>query len=177
LARRPGFFARLADQLGLLPRVVPRVVIAIGLILAWNAPWVALPVYDTVWVLLVAYFALYQSDAVRFADSGMRGIGQNLEHAAAVLGAGRWRVFAGIVLPLLRPALLAAWVTTFVVCMRDLVASVFLLPPGVQTVGSFIFSQFEQGNMARAMAMASCATLLSSVVLFVLQRRRASRGA
>ncbi|EIP96930.1 ABC-type Fe3+ transport system, permease component [Opitutaceae bacterium TAV1] len=177
MSRHPGFFARLADQLSLLPRIVPRIVIAVGMILAWNAPWVVLPVYNTIWILLVAYFALYQSDAVRFADTGMRGIGQNLEHAAAILGAPRWRILAGIVLPLLRPALLAAWITTFVVCMRDLVASILLLPPGVQTVGSFIFTQFEQGNMARAMAMATCATLLSSAVLFVLQRRTASRDA
>ncbi len=56
--------------------------------------------------------------------------------------------------------------------MRDLVASVMLLPPGMQTAGSYIFTQFEQGDMARAMAMAVCVVAMGGVVLFCLPRGR-----
>lgn len=170
-ARNPGWVARVADQLSVLPRVVPSIAVSVALILAWNAPWVALPVYNTVWILLLAYLALYQGDAARLADTGMRGVGINLEHAAEVLGASRGRVWREIVLPLLRPALLAGWALTFVACMRDLVASVMLLPPGTQTVGSYIFTQFEQGDMARAMAMAICAVAAGTITLLCLPRK------
>jgi iron(III) transport system permease protein len=128
-------------------------------------------VYNTAWILLLAYLALYQGDAARLADTGMRTVGVNLEQAAEVLGASRGRVWREIVLPLLRPALLAGWALTFVACMRDLVASVMLLPPGTQTVGSYIFTQFEQGDMARAMAMAVCALVACAVTLVCLPRR------
>ena len=171
-ARHPGWVARLADQLGVLPRVVPGIAVAVALILAWNAPWVALPVYNTAWVLLLAYLALYQSDAARLADTGMRSVGTNLEQAAELLGASRGRVWRDVVLPLLRPALLAGWALTFVACVRDLVASVMLLPPGRQTVGSYIFNQFEQGDMARAMAMAVCAVGLGVATLACLPTGR-----
>lgn len=176
IRRNPGWLSRMTDYLSLLPRIVPRIVVAVAMILAWNAPWVVLPIYNTLWLLLLAYFALYQSDAVRLADTGMRSVGVNLEHAALVLGASRWRTLREVVFPLLRPALLIAWITTFVVCMRDLVASILLLPPGTQTVGSYIFTQFEQGDMGRAMAMATCTLLLSSAVLLVVQRPRAKKN-
>ena len=171
-ARRPGWLASITGQLGVWPRVVPGIALAVGLILAWNAPWVALPIYNTAWLLLLAYLALYQADAARLADTGMRVIGPNLEQAAELLGASRARVWREIVLPLLRPALLAGWALTFVACVRDLVASVMLLPPGAHTVGSYIFTQFEQGEMARAMAMAVCAVGLGAGVLACLPTER-----
>jgi len=172
LARHRGALASFVDGLGVLPRVIPRIVTAVALIMAWNAPWVLLDIYNTLWILLLAYFALYQSDALRFGDSGMRQIGLNLEHAATCLGASKWQTLRRVVMPLLGPSLFAAWMTTFVVCMRDWVASIILLPPGVQTVGSFIFNQFDQGRITSAMAMAACTVLLSSAVLIGLQLRR-----
>ncbi len=175
LARYKGRLAGIVDSMSLMPRVIPRVVTAIAFIMAWNAPWVTLEIYNTLWILLLAYLALYQSDAVRYGDVGMRGIGENLEQAAASLGASRWQTLRSVVFPMLRPALFAAWVTTFVVCMRDWVASIILLPPGVQTVGSFIFNQFDQGDISSAMAMATCTVVLSTIVLVGLQLRR-SRG-
>lgn len=172
LARYKGRLANVVDSMTLMPRVIPRIVIAIAFILAWNAPWVTIQIYNTLWILLLAYLALYQSDAVRYGDVGMRNIGENLEQAAASLGASRLQTLKHIVLPMLRPALFAAWITTFVVCMRDWVASIILLPPGVQTVGSFIFNQFDQGDISAAMAMASCTVVLSTCVLLLLQLRR-----
>ncbi len=172
IRRSPGWAAHLLDSIGLLPRMIPRIVIAIAFILAWNAPWITLEIYNTIWLLALAYFALYQSDGLRYADSGMRHIGLNLEQAAQVLGASPWAVFRHIVLPLLKPGLIAAWMTTFIVCLRDWVASIILLPPGVQTIGSFIFTQFDQGNIGQAMAMTSCTVVVGTVVLVLLQWKR-----
>lgn len=171
LARHRGKFASTLDGMSLLPRVLPKIVMAVALIMAWNAPWVQVQVYGTIWILLIAYVALYFSDALRYGDTGMRQIAPRLEHAADQLGAKPWRVFWHITLPLLRPALVAAWITTFIVCMRDLVASVILLPPGVETTGSFIFNQFEQGDIAAAMAMATVTIGLSTVILLLLRVR------
>lgn len=170
--RAPGRLAALLDSLGLLPRMIPRIVTAIAFILAWNAPWVTLEIYNSIWLLALAYFALYQSDALRFADTGMRQIGPNLEQAAALFGAGPVRILRSVILPLLAPGLFAAWMTTFVVCMRDWVASIILLPPGVQTIGSFIFNQFDQGNISQAMAMTTATVVLGSVVLVAMQSRK-----
>jgi iron(III) transport system permease protein len=176
LARGHGALARTLEVLAMLPRVLPKMAMAVAIILAWNAPWIRVPVYGTVWILLIAYVALYLSDALRYADAGMRQVPARLEHAAESLGASRMRSFLSITLPLLRPSLAAAWVVTFLVCMRDLVASVLLLPAGAETAGSFIFSQFEQGEVGAAMAMATVVTLTSVAVLLTLRLRGSGGG-
>ncbi len=170
--RSPGRAGRFADTISLLPRVVPNIVVAIAFILAWNAPWVLFEIYNTVWILFLAYVALYQSDALRYGSAGMSQVGRNLEDAAASLGASRLRIIVSVVLPLLRPSLFVAWVLTFVVCMRDWVASVILLPPGVETVGSYLFNEFDQGNLSNAMVMATLTVLLSSGILLLLQWKK-----
>lgn len=169
IARHGGAASRWLDRVSVLPKVLPKMVMAVALILAWNAPWLPVDVYGTVWMLLVAYVVLYMSDALRFADAGMRAVPANLERAAELSGATRLGAFVRITLPLLRRSLLAGWITTFVVCMRDLVASVLLLPPGTETVGSFIFNQFEQGRAEEAMAMASLATIIGGMVLVAVR--------
>ena len=168
LARHRGRLVALLDQLAVLPRIVPNLVVAVAMILAWNVPWNPLPIYGTVGILLLAYVALYQATALRFADAAMHQITPKLEQAAACLGIPRWRILWGIVLPMMRPNLFVAWITILIMCLRDWVASIMLLPPGVQTVGSFIFNQFEQGDFAQAMAMTVCTVVLSTVLLVVI---------
>lgn len=167
LARHRGRLVALLDQIAVLPRVVPNLVVAVAMILAWNVPWNPLPIYGTVGILLVAYVALYQATALRFADAAMQQVTPKLEQAAACLGVSRWRTLWGVVFPMLRPSLFVAWITILIMCLRDWVASIMLLPPGVQTVGSFIFNQFEQGDFAQAMAMTVCTVVLSTVLLVV----------
>ncbi len=167
-----GMVRHLVDGLATLPRVVPKIVIAVGLILAWNAPWVGIDIYNTIWMLLLAYVVIYITDALNYANAGLKTLNRNLERAAEVAGARPGRVVWSVVLPHLRPALLAAWITTFIVCMRELVASILLLPPGVDTSATFIFNQFEQGDVAEAMAMATVTIGLSTVVLIAFQQSR-----
>lgn len=169
-ARSSGWLKHLLEGLAMLPRVIPKIVVAVAFILAWNAPWWPFDIYNTVWILLLAYVAIYITDALNYSHAQLSTMGENLERAAEVAGANRWQVFRFIVLPQLKPALIAAWVTTFIVCMRELVASLLLLPPGVDTSSTFIFNQFEQGDIASAMAMASITIGLSTVVLLLVQR-------
>jgi iron(III) transport system permease protein len=171
LSRFRGRLVSFLDQLSVLPRVVPNLVVAVAMILAWNVPWVPFPVYGTLGILLLAYVALYQATALRFADAAMQQIPSRLEQAAACLGTPSWRVLLGVVLPMLRPSLFVAWITIVIMCLRDWVASIMLLPPGIQTVGSFIFNQFEQGDFAQAMAMTFCTVVLSTLLLVAANLR------
>jgi len=176
-ARAHGAVRTVIDTLAVLPRVLPKIVMAVGLILAWNAPWIRLDIYGTIWMLLLAYVAIYITDALNFGAAAMARTNRSLETAAEQLGAGRSRVFFEIVLPHLAPALGASWLTTFIVCMRELVASLLLLPPGMDTTATFVFNQFEQGDIAAAMAMATVTIGLTTFVLLLfqtLQQRKTS---
>ncbi|MCK9588779.1 MAG: iron ABC transporter permease [Terrimicrobiaceae bacterium] len=165
LTRYKGRGVSLLDHLSMLPRVLPHLVIAVAFILAWNASWLPFRIYGTLGILVLAYVAIYQAVGLRFADAGMRQLAPRLEHAAACLGASRLSILIRVVFPILFPSLFVAWISIFVMCLRDWAASIMLLPPGAQTVGSFIFSQFEQGDFAQAMAMSVCTVVLSSIFL------------
>jgi len=171
LTRYQGRGVSALDHLSMLPRVLPNLVIAVGFILAWNASWLPVRIYGTLAILFLAYVAIYQAVALRFADAGMRQLALRLEQAAACLGTPRWSILRRIVFPMLFPSLFVAWISIFVMCLRDWVASIMLLPPGAQTVGSFIFSQFEQGDFAQAMAMSVCTVTLSTVLLVAANLR------
>jgi iron(III) transport system permease protein len=174
--RTTGWLQSALEGLVTLPRVIPKIVMAVALILAWNAPWVPIDIYNTAAMLLMAYVVVYITDALNYSNATLRGMSENLESAAGLLGAGRLTIFVRIVLPRLRPALLAAWLTTFVVCMRELVASLMLLPPGMDTTATYIFNQFEQGDVSLAMAMATVTIVISTVVLALFMVRRAGVG-
>lgn len=169
--RSTGWLQRVVDGLATLPRVIPKIVMAVALILAWNAPWIPINLYNTVWMLLLAYVIIYITDVLNYANTTLRTMSINLENAAAMFNAGRFTIFTRVVLPRLRPALLAAWLTTFIVCMRELVASILLLPPGTDTTATFIFNQFEQGDITTAMAMATLTIILTTCVLVAFQIR------
>lgn len=165
----------MVDALSLMPAALPGVVVGVGLILLWNQPFWPRSPYNTLWMLLLSYCCLLMPWPVRYVGSALRQLGPNLEPAARVHGASPLQALRLIVLPLVFPALLAAMLMVFAVASRELVTSLLLSPAGTQTVGVFIWRQFEQGSVGQGMAMASL-TLLTGLVLMLtalalMQRR------
>jgi len=106
-------------------------------------------------------------------------IGDSLEAAARVHGAGAVTALTRILIPLLAPSLFAAMLLVFAVASRELVASLLLAPTGVQTVALFIWRQFEQGSVGQGMAMsvvtiALTTTLMMLATLWLESRQRRS---
>ena len=77
--------------------------------------------------------------------------------------------FRKIILPLIIPGILAGWAMTFTISIRELVASLLVLPPSVETSATFIFAQFEQGEVSIGMAMAVVSVGLTTLCLLLLQ--------
>jgi len=155
------------DALAVLPNTMPGVVVGVGLILAWNqAFWPATP-YNTWGILLLAYCCLLLPYPVRYSHAALMQIGDSLEAAARVHGAGAVTALACILLPLLAPSLGAAMLLVFAVASRELVASLLLAPTGVQTVSLFIWRQFEQGSVGQGMAMSLVTVALTTTLMVV----------
>lgn len=154
------------DALSVMPNTLPGIVVAVGLILAWNQPfWPATP-YNSWLILLLAYCCLLIPYPVRYATAALSQIGDNMEAAARVHGASMSRMLARILLPLMLPSLLASMLLVFAVASRELVASLLLAPTGIQTTSLFIWRQFEQGSVGQGMAM-SVVTILMTTTLMV----------
>jgi iron(III) transport system permease protein len=158
----------LLDLLSLLPNTMPGIVVAVGLILAWNQTWWPIQIYNTGAMLLLAYACLLLPYPVRYASAAFRQMDGNLELAARVCGANFATTFRRILLPTLAPSLLVSMLLVFAIASRELVASLMVAPAGMRTVSTFVFGQFEQGSPGVGMAMSAVAILTTTALLVVL---------
>ncbi|MGZ5844796.1 MAG: ABC transporter permease, partial [Xanthobacteraceae bacterium] len=144
---RYGF---ILDALAFAPIAIPGVIVGAGILVAYLM--LPIPIYNTIWILLVAYVTLYLPYGMRFASSGLAQIHRELEEVAAVSGAGLGQIFARIMLPLLAPVLLAGWIYVFVLAVRELGASIFLVGPGTHVLGTISLTMWEEGGSYGAVA-------------------------
>jgi iron(III) transport system permease protein len=144
---RYGF---ILDALAFAPIAIPGVIVGAGILVAYLM--LPIPIYNTIWILLVAYVTLYLPYGMRFASSGITQIHRELEEVAAVSGAGLGRIFSRIMLPLLAPVLLAGWIYVFVLAVRELGASIFLVGPGTHVLGTISLTMWEEGGSYGAVA-------------------------
>jgi iron(III) transport system permease protein len=140
-ARRHGW---MLDALAFSPIAIPHVIVGAAVLMAYLL--LPFPVYNTIWILLIAYVTLYLPYGMRFASSGITQIHRELEEVAEVSGAGFGQIVRRILLPLMAPFLLAAWIYVFVLAVRELGASVFLTGPGTHVLGTISLTMWEEGG-------------------------------
>ena len=173
-----GRFRAFLDALSITPNALPGVVVAVGIILAWNQPWLPITPYNTPFILLFAYVCILLPQPVRYATASLYQLGDNLESAARVSGSGPLVAFWRIVFPLILPSMITAMILVFAVASRELVASLLVAPVGFQTIAVFIWQQFDQGSIGLGMTMAFCAVMITTFIPLVLIAllRRVSKG-
>ena len=127
-------------------------------------------IYNTIWILLVAYVTLYLPYGMRFASSGIAQIHRELEEVAAVSGASLGQIFGRIMLPLLAPVLLGGWIYVFVLAVRELGASIFLVGPGTHVLGTISLTMWEEGGSYGAVAALGVVQIIPLLVIVMLLR-------
>lgn len=166
----------LLDALTILPNALPGIVVAVGLILAWNQAWLPITPYNTALILLLAYCCILLPQPVRYATAAFYQVGDNLEAAARVFGATPMVAFRRILLPLILPSLMASMLLVFAVATRELVASIIVAPVGLQTISTYIWRQFEQGSVGLGMAMAFLTIVITTLIPLIVLSLLGKRG-
>jgi iron(III) transport system permease protein len=141
------------------------------MILAWLRPIPGLGVrlYNTIWILFIAYLARFLVFGVRTVMAGLAQVHDSLEEAARISGSSGRQAFSDIVLPIIRPAILSGWFLVFIPAMAELTMSVLLYSAGNETLGVVVFGLHEEGKVALSAAAAFVITALL-VVLHLLTR-------
>lgn len=160
---------RSVDLLSLLPNTVPGIVMVVGLILLWNAPWMPVRLYNTYGMVILTYVVLFVPYTVQYVKSAAGQIDGSLVQAGQVFGGRPVYLFRRIMLPLILPGILAGWMMTFTIASRELIGSLLILPPSVQTSATFIFAQFEQGQVSLGMAMAVVSVGFTTLILIIME--------
>lgn len=163
-SRLPG--SGLLDFLAFVPITVPGIVLGMALILLYVA--FPLPIYGTIWVLLIAYLTRYIPYGMRSASGSILQIHSELEEAAGASGASWWQTFWRVTLPLLRPGFVAGWIYIFIVSFREFSTSVLLATGESRVLSILLFTMFEQGQVTvvAAIGILMILTLLAIVATF-----------
>jgi iron(III) transport system permease protein len=154
--------------LALAPVVIPGVVLAVGLFIAYTRPPFLL--YGTLWILFVAYVTKEMPVGYSQADATFRGVHPELEEAGRILGAGRLRVLREITAPLARSGIIATWCFIFIGVIRELSASIILFTPSTKVMSVVIFDLKEEGQFG-AIAVLGIFMLLMTFATVVLMQR------
>ena len=110
--------------LSVAPTVVPAIVLAAGLLIAYSGPPFFL--YGTIWILLLAYLTKELPVGYTQVETTMKGIHIELEEASRILGAHRLSTMKNVTLPLAKGGIVAAWLLMFIGAVRELSASILL---------------------------------------------------
>ncbi|PNQ04552.1 hypothetical protein RJ60_14480 [Mesotoga sp. B105.6.4] len=144
-----------------IPYTIPGTVVAIAMILAWSGRY-GINLYNTFWILLVAYVAHYTAFAIRTTSASLEQIHSSLEEAARISGGSWLKSLRDIVIPLIRPGLVAGWFLIFMPALRELTMSILLWGPKTVTIGVAVFEMQEAGYVQISAAFA---TLLLIIVI------------
>jgi iron(III) transport system permease protein len=163
-SRVPG--AWLLDFLAFVPITVPGIVLGMALILLYVA--MPIPIYGTIWVLLIAYVTRFIPYGMRAASGAILQIHSELEEAAATSGASWWETFKRVTLPLLRPGFAAGWIYICIVSFREFSTSVLLATGESRVLSILLYTMFEQGQVTvvAAIGILMILTLLAIVAVF-----------
>jgi iron(III) transport system permease protein len=157
----------LLDNLASLPMVFPGLVLGLALMIFYLN--VDIGVYGTMWILFIAYITRFMPYGLRFNTTSMLQIHKELEESAAMSGAGWGTTFWRIVLPLLKPGLLAGWIYIMIVSIRELSSSILLYSPGTEVVSIIIWELWENGQYVELSALGVMFILLLFVLVMISQ--------
>ncbi|MBU6424114.1 MAG: iron ABC transporter permease [Chloroflexi bacterium] len=161
----------LLDQLASLPLVLPGIVLGIAvLVLYLRSP---IPVYGTIWILVIAYVTTYLPYGLRYAHPGMLQIHPELEESAELSGAGWLTRFRRVVVPLLLPALFAGWIFVFLISVRELSVAALLYTPRSPVIATTMLDLWTNGNTNQVTAFGTLVALIS--ITFAIATYRVSR--
>ncbi|WP_049579903.1 ABC transporter permease [Streptomyces sp. SBT349] len=147
--RVPG--RSLLDAAAFSPIVVPGLVL--GLAIGFVYLHVRLPIYATLWIILIAYVTRFLPYGMRYASAAMKSVSPELEESAYVSGAGWLTTVRRILLPLTSPGMIAGFVYVMVVSFRELQSTILLYSPGKETVSVLVWEEYQNGGLPQVAAI------------------------
>jgi len=168
--------AALVDFLAFLPVTVPPIVFSVAaLLLALFVLRAVVPLYGTIWLLVIVYAVARLSYGTRMTNTALIQIHHELEEAAQMSGAGTAGVLRAVLLPLLAPTILYAWIWIALLSYRELTLPVVLATGANLPFSMLVWSYVQSSSYGRASAAAliMLTLMVPVLLLYWLAARRA----
>ena len=139
----------LIDAMAWLPWMMPGIVLGVGFLWGFALLPHAIPIYGTIWALLLAYISLGTPLSVRVMSSAFSQLSFDIEECSRVHGASWLQTMWRIVIALSWPSFAVGWVLLFFGIMRELSASVLLYSIGSEVLSVVLLKLWVNGNAER----------------------------
>ena len=158
-----------------LPHAVPNLIFSVAILIValfWMPKFI--PFYNTVYILLAVFVIARISFPTRIYNNALLQIHKEIDEAGYVFGLGPLGVLRRILIPLLAPATLYAWIWMALLSYRELTLAAFLTAKDNQTLPTFILSFVVRGEapIAAALSLMLIAFMAPLVILYFMFGRR-----
>lgn len=160
------------DNMAMLPLVFPGIVMGIAILKMYL--YLPVPVYGTIWILVLAFIARYLPYGIRFSHSALLSLHKELEEGAMASGASWFQMVRHVVVPLIMPALIGGWIYIFLITFKELSIALLLYSPGSQVVAVTIWELWDNGHVGELAAFSLVITfgtvMVGSIFRAIAQR-------
>jgi iron(III) transport system permease protein len=162
------------DTMTFIPIAMPGIVLGVSLI--WVYLTLPIPIYGTIWVLLLAYMTKYIPYGIRAASASMIQINKELEEASLTAGGTWFQTFRKIILPLLMPGFTAGWIYISIIALRELSTSILLYSYNSTVLSIMAFDLWEGGQYTYVCALGVLMVLLLVTMAAIARKLGAKIG-
>lgn len=171
-------------SLSSLGYAIPGTVLAIGILIPltqidlWLNRFIVWLGFDQVGLIFSGTsFALILAFVIRFAalsngsiQAAYKQMPSNLDHASTLLSASKFKTFTHIHLPIIRPALVSAFLLVFIECVKELPASLLLRPFDFETLATYVYQFASDEQLEHAASGALLIIIVSLIPILLLNR-------
>lgn len=150
------------DFIAMTPLAIPSIVMGMGLLWTWLL--IPIPIYGTIWVLVVACIAVFFPQGYQGVSASILQIGNDLEDSAVLLGANRMRAVRTVTVPLMRVGITSTFLLFLMMSMRELSAVIFLFTSDTRILSIMVFENFENGQIQTAAAVSVYYCIVIAVI-------------
>ena len=155
----------LIDAMAWLPWMMPGIILGVGFLWGFALLPHAIPIYGTLWALLLAYISLGTPISVRIMSGAYAQLSYDLEECSRVHGASWLQTLWRIMIALAWPSFAVGWVLVFFGIMRELSASVLLYSVGSEVLSVVLLKLWANGSAEQV----SVVGLLMMVMVIVFR--------
>ena len=167
--RRSGATGRL-DLFVMMAIAVPSIVSALGFLYFGLAVYRVIPLYTTVWLMVLAMSTRYLTWANRTVSSTLTQVHPEIEEACATSGVRPGPTFVSVLLPTINRALWYSWFWLALLSMRELTIPIMLARPDTAVIATAIWSLNAAGNADVAAAMSIILVCITIVMVLLFRK-------
>jgi iron(III) transport system permease protein len=158
------------DRLSFIILGTPSVVIGLALTFLYLS--VPIPIYGTIWIIIVAFVTRFMSYSTRLMGAAFMQIHRELEEASYISGVAGWKTMRRVILPLVWPSCLRCWLWACVHSVREVTLALMLVGVSNSTLAARLWMMVasSKGDVSFACALAIMIVAVLSFLTFFVGR-------